>query len=321
MLGSYMNTVTQIMDRGQFTNSYKFALLRSLAAFGRQPDSGETILEFEWLAEKFVEFYWPLTLRFNVRQATDPTRDPVVMGDVRTFASNHDLSPETPLKAFRRKYPMEYMALIRQVAARAFGDVIPRFHKVGGRFMKPRLYKETDDGVCIGRDVRDFLQTNHKALDLLAVGSWVRFTEKYTSAPRLYEKIQGSAKRSSLTLHRDFLTAILGENECFYCNKIITGTSHVDHLVPWSFVAEDKAWNLVLACSDCNGAKSSQTPGDVYVRKLAARNHTILEMDSAGLPVLIKRDFADWRQGGLQENVEMLIGRCRADGFGTWPKI
>jgi len=101
----YMNSVAQILERGQFANSYKFALLRSLAAFGMKPGNGEEPIEVEWLAERFVELFWPLTLRFNIRQATVPDKDPVVMRYIRDEASALGLSPETLLRDYRELCP------------------------------------------------------------------------------------------------------------------------------------------------------------------------------------------------------------------------
>ena len=319
MAMDYMNSIAHILKRGQFTNSYKFALLRSLAAFGLKPGDGEVVVEIDWLAEKFVELFWPLTLRFNIRQATVPDKDPVVMRYIRNEASALVLSPEMPLRDFRKMYSDRYAKLVPKVARNAFGDVIPRFHTVGWGNVTPPLYEASREGIRISANARAFLQRNHKAIDLLAIGSWVKFTEKFTSAPRLYEKIQGLAfKRSALKPYREFFQSVLGESECFYCGGSTLPKSHVDHVIPWSFVAEDKVWNLILACSKCNSEKSSRTPADHCVTKLVRRNEAILTMDASDIPKRINKDLSEWRPGGLQKHIEVLVSRCRADGFGTW---
>lgn len=316
----YMNSVTHILERGQFTNSYKFALLRSLAAYGMKPGKGE-VVEIEWLAERFVEFFWPLTLRFNIRQATVPNNDPVVMGYIRNEAVTLGLSPEMPLRDYQKKHPDRYAKLISKVVNKAFDHVIPRFHTVGRGKVTPLLYTELSKGIRISSKSRAFLQQNHKAIDLMAIGSWVKFTEKFTSAPRLYEKIQGLAfKRSRLKPFKEFFQSVLGERECFYCGGSILPQPHVEHVVPWSFVAEDKVWNLVLSCKDCNSEKSSQTPANRFVTKLVHRNEEILGMDTSGIPKFINKDLSEWRTGDLKKHVEVLVSRCRADGFGTWRK-
>ena len=314
-----LNTIVRILDRGQFNNSYKFALLRSLAAFGRDSNSGNVVIKTEWLAGKFIEFFWPLTLRFNIRQATVPDKDPVVMRYIRKEGQKHDLSPETKLDDFRKRFPDRYEALVRKVAANAFGDVLKRFHTVLRQEVGPRIYEQIDGGIRLNEETRKFLESNHKVLDFLAIGSWIKFTERYTSAPRLYEKINGlEQKRSTLKPYRKFLFEDLRERDCFYCERSLDTKFEVDHVIPWSFVAEDKAWNLVLACSDCNGPKSSSIPPEVFIAHLNERNQIIMNNFDSNLPPKVMRDFAEWRHADLCQHIETLAARCIADGFGTW---
>ena len=96
------------------------------------------------------------------------------------------------------------------------------------------------NNIRINRKVRRFLQDKHKALDLLAIGSCVKFAEKYTSAPRLPEKIQGlEPARAGLRGYWEFLVWS-GAADCFYCSNPLGATPHVDHVIPWRFVAEDR---------------------------------------------------------------------------------
>jgi 5-methylcytosine-specific restriction endonuclease McrA len=211
-----------------------------------------------------------------------------------------------------------YEKLVARVAGKAFDDVIPRFHTVARRNVEPRLYEIDGKDIIVGEKERMFLRENHKALDLLAVGAWVKFTEPFTSAPRLYEKIQGlEPTRSTLTPYRRFLLS-LEEPRCFYCAEQVKENTNVDHVVPWSFIAEDKIWNLVLACDRCNSSKSSATPSDAFIDKLNERNQ-ILEVDNKIISVTkIGKELAEWRGRELAEHIRMLVDRCRADGFGIW---
>jgi hypothetical protein len=325
MTTSYMNAVALIMRRGSFSNSYKFALLRSLSRFGKLQGSGEERVPIEWLAERFIEMYWPLTLNFRLRQETDPTKPPIIMKEIKSEATALGLSPETKLATYRDRHLAHYNNLVERVSRNTFGDVIERFHNIQGcPPVEPRLYEHDkdsiSDGIVIGAAARAFLNEGHQTLDLLAIGGWVKFTEKFTSSPKLYEKIQGlKPQRSSLNKYRTFFLNRRVEH-CFYCSSTLTKTSEVDHVVPWSFIADDKVWNLVLACDDCNGGggKSSRTPSDEYVEKLISRNNEILEIDAAELPTSIKKDLSEWRGRDLEGHIRVLINRCRDDGFGTW---
>jgi hypothetical protein len=86
------SNIVRILEYGLKTNSYKFALLRSLAEIAQETTQHRPI-PYQSLAEKFLNYYWPLTILFRIRQATDPTRDPVVMKFIRREAEGLKLSP------------------------------------------------------------------------------------------------------------------------------------------------------------------------------------------------------------------------------------
>lgn len=93
MISKYLRSIVLIVDRGLKSNSYKFALLRALSDFGNQKLRTDSI-DFEWLAERFIDYYWPLTVKFRVRQATDASRDPVIMRSIReVLKENGIISP------------------------------------------------------------------------------------------------------------------------------------------------------------------------------------------------------------------------------------
>ena len=322
MPGDYLSSVARILDRGTNTNSYKFALLRTLIRLTQSPESAAIAIGRGHLAEEFVRLYWPLTLRFKIRQATVPDKDPVVMRLIREAVARCRASEDIELRRFQKDFAPEYSRLIQQVASAAFNDVIPRFHKVARQTVEPRLYDVTGGGISIHPDVQRFLQANEKVLDLLAVGAWVKFTEKFTSAPRLYEKIQGlPPRRSSLKYYADYF-AEAGVSDCFYCGVELDQNGHIDHFIPWRFVAEDKVWNLVLACASCNSQKSSLTPNDRYANKLLQRNDQLLAADPNDLPKKVRNDLVELRGRVPGEHVRMFLDACRADGFGIWsPRI
>jgi hypothetical protein len=175
-----------------------------------------------------------------------------------------------------------------------------------------------DDGIYIQPAAQSFLKSNAKALDLLAIGAWVKFTEKFTAAPRLYEKIQGLApRRSNLRFYKAFF-ADLGVSNCFYCESALGHNGHVDHFIPWRFVAENKIWNLVLACADCNSRKSSMTAPNRFADMIVSRNADLISRSPDSLPQKIRRDLVDRRGRVAGDQIHMLLDGCRADGFGIW---
>jgi len=304
----YLSSILQIVDYGLKTNSYKFALLRALADYGEQGASDDFVTH-HWLAQRFVEYYWPLTLTFRVRQATDPTRDPVIMRFIRQQATELSLSPNILVREYRRKYPKRYETLLKSCCdvGGCFDEVIPRFHNVHRGHVRAPLYDAEEDGLRLKTGVAVFLKDYSRTLQLLAIGGWVRFTEQFTTAPRLYEKIAGLPPERKQHRYRKFLSE--QQQQCFYCE--VGGVPlDVEHVIPWSFLLEDRIWNLVLACQRCNSAKGDRIPSEICLSKLRERNAGLLKLLASGtLPADqrdVRRDLQEFASRDLDAHV-----RCR----------
>jgi hypothetical protein len=196
VIPDYLKNVVRILDHGLKTNSYKFALLRSLADIARQTEDQQP-LAYELLAEKFLSYYWPLTVIFRVRQATDPTRDPIVMKFIRWEVNELGLSANHSLEKYQNAFPERYQNLVNRCCEirGCFDHVVPRFHPVHGHGVEPRLYTYTRNQLNVAPDVMHFLREYSGVIEKLAIGSWVRFTEQYTNAPRLYERRNSPQER------------------------------------------------------------------------------------------------------------------------------
>jgi CRISPR/Cas system Type II protein with McrA/HNH and RuvC-like nuclease domain len=83
----------------------------------------------------------------------------------------------------------------------------------------------------------------------------------------------------------------------------------VDHLLPWSFVLEDKTWNLVLACRKCNNEKRDRLTDVESLARLRARNGQILKGDlrTSGS---FARHFAEWHLRDLSLHIEGLYDQA-----------
>ena len=101
----------------------------------------------------------------------------------------------------------------------------------------------------------------------------LEFLEKRNNMPMLIAKIENDkAKRGELLKYKKmFKTSFC---KCFYCeSRLEMKFVHVDHFIPWSFIPEDEAWNLVLACNECNCKKSDSLAQKTYLNSLIDRNH------------------------------------------------
>ena len=150
------------------------------------------------------------------------------------------------------------------------------------------------------------------------MGGWVEFTEQFPFAPRLYEKIAGITPVRRHERYRSFLVKIQGL-QCFYCGGQKDRGLHVDHVIPWSFVLEDRVWNLVLACQSCNSAKCDRTPDDQVFARLLTRNKEIVSELRESIPA-VKLDKQVFTPEALDTHIDMLLENCRAEGFGIWSR-
>lgn len=137
-MDQYISALYQIVRKGTKTNSYKFALWRALAKLAPNTDEHDSKISKQDLAAVFLEYYWPLEVKYHIRQSTDPDKDPIVMVRIRDLLSAGKIADGETLRDFERRAPSEYNVLLVRVAREAFNDVIPRFHIVRVRLLSPQ---------------------------------------------------------------------------------------------------------------------------------------------------------------------------------------
>jgi CRISPR/Cas system Type II protein with McrA/HNH and RuvC-like nuclease domain len=105
--------------------------------------------------------------------------------------------------------------------------------------------------------------------------------------------------------------------KCFYDETHDMSAPEVDHLLPWSFVLEDKTWNLVAACRKCNNAKRDRLTDESFLESLCARNEKILK-GKFDPQAAFRRHFDEWHSRNLRSYVEGLYDQAISDGFPHW---
>ena len=241
---------------------------------------------------------------------------------IRELVSAGKISQGETLRGFQRRMPGDHGMLVDRVAREGFDDVIPRFHTVHAAPIAPAIFtfagKEgrAGDTIELTNGGRQFLIDYKKLVDYVAVSGWVRFTEAFTSAPRLHDKIGGNNLRTAVSQWRNSLMAMQSE-KCFYDRSHDMASPEVDHVLPWSFVLEDKTWNLVLACRKCNNEKRDRLANVDALEQLCARNKQIADGDiHTGTAFL--RHFAEWHSRNLSSHIKGLYDQAVADGFPRW---
>ena len=97
----------------------------------------------------------------------------------------------------------------------------------------------------------------------------------------------------------------------------------VDHVVPWSFLFDDPAWNLVLACEGCNNSKRHSVPASRFLTALCERNLGLTTQVPAGeFAARVCFSLTQLPHGGadgLKQSLDMLCEQAYLQGFpGDW---
>jgi len=191
----YVSVLYEIVTRGLNTNSYKFALWRALARLAPATDERSPKIFKRDLSALFLEYYWPLEVKYHIRQGIDPDKDPIIMKLIRQLVFAGTIMQGETLTDFKSRMPDNHDQLSAGIEREAFDDVIPRFHIVHRAPIAPAVFKFTGrvgkagDPIELTHGGRQFLIDYKKLVDYVAVSGWVRFTEQFTSAPRLHDKL------------------------------------------------------------------------------------------------------------------------------------
>src|SRR5262245_27630654 len=319
----YIAALYAIVTKGLNTNSYKCALWRALASLAPGTDQKKLNISKQQLAPLFLSYYWPLEVKYHIRQGIDPNKDPIVMKRIRHLIGVGTIAHGETLKDFHQRMPTQHKMLVGSIARQAFDDVIPRFHIVHGKQVDPTIFTFTGkpgkagDAIELTDGGRRFLIDYHVLIDYVAVSGWVRFTEQFTSAPRLHDKIADTrVKRGAVTQWCELLR-VMQNGKCFYDETHDMASSEVDHLLPWSFVLEDKTWNLVLACRKCKNGQRDRLTSKVALGRLGARNEKSAK-NQIDLDQKFLRYFVEWHSRNLSSHIQGLYDQAVADKFPTW---
>jgi hypothetical protein len=311
-----LNTIASVIEAGQKTNSYKFALTLALAEAHKQELSASD------LAERFLGYYWPLATTYRIRQSTDPFKEPVAYKWSTELHTSLKLDPGISLAKATQANPEEFAALFTRLSrpGGCLDEVLPRFHVLHKESCTDPLFGVERLGIKINDQAWTQITANRKVIRQLAIGGWVRFCERISATPRMYLKLSSDIpKRKSLSPYLTLIAKPAG-HRCFYCDSPLTTDIHVDHFLPWSFILEDKLWNLVPACggdNGCNLRKSNRIPDKLLTAKLIDRNIRMLKGD-LGVDLRDHKDLREWKMWDLTRHIEQLSATALAEGFPLW---
>lgn len=247
--------------RSSTTSTLKFAVARAILHEVREAQGdGELLISREQLSLRLVSYYWYQVRQFRLKQAATDIQEPNVVRQLGRMAESSD-TKWNPLRS-------DVRGIVEFVAENGFREVIPRFHTgIDGTIFEIRR----GGVIAIPANQRAFLDTFEPLLTRSVLAGWAAQVEQYNLTPRVLAKVAfDGRRRTSVSKWARPLRKL--DNSCFYCGAISPDVAHVDHIIPWSFLFDDSAWNLVLACQACNSKKRDRIPARRFLTRLCQRN-------------------------------------------------
>ena len=318
-IGSMKSAFVSIMRHGSKDNTYKFALARALLEYCRdRPYEGrETLdIQYDYFAEKFLNYYWDQECRFRMRQSHKTATVPRAIQIIRSVATDAKNDFEKLDNTGKKNARNLMLKNVFGTTRSKTSLVIPKFQKIkqGKYAVLKEIFYTFDDEKKILRlepEAFEFFRNNHNILWGTVMVEWAKFLEKINgSLPMLIAKLENAeAKRESLKKYLDAYRP--HANHCFYCcNTLEKNHTQVDHFIPWSYMFDDNAWNMVLACSDCNCKKSNSLPSG-FLGDLIERNYKYRQT----IEILEKSIRNIDSRLGWEKEIENHYSTCKEYGF------
>ena len=319
--------ITILSKQTSKSNTYKFALARFLLDHSHKRDSSSTV-SFQDIAKKFLKYYWHQECKYRIRQNYDPKKIPSVVQVIRDVFKEEMVDGYIP--DYFEKMPQEKIKNAEEeIRKRVFGSgkksqVVPRFQRLKGQPPDRNLhirgtgdfydYDVPSGQLEIKPEALSFFSKNYDVLTKAVFLEWSRFLEKINTLPRIIEKVETEeVRRRALT---EYVEIFHDQRNCFYCDRRLDDLQiHVDHFIPWSYIFEDEAWNLVLACEQCNSRKSNLLAPEVFQDDLIGRNRDYQNE----IPKLKKSLLSLDAENNWEPVIKHHYNNCKEYGFRVQP--
>jgi len=279
----FLRNIQRFLVEGQFTASYKFALLHAISDLCvlKGDDSGAALdLDVKDIGEKFIELYWQQCRPFQIgSQSTgiilqqNTGRQAAIISTVINAQQNFGGS----LFKLKQTAPDLWQSL-RGTVKRVVNEMpLWKLQTVGNERMD-FLYDNLDTTtttITLKPGVAYCFRAFYGLMRDLIQGAWVRFVQKLNANNLGNVSDLGTfmfdQERSSLEAYKNILIEVQ-ERKCFYCHGNLQQRMEVDHFIPWSRYPTDLGHNFVLAHPRCNNSKSDDLAAEQHLQSWSERN-------------------------------------------------
>ena len=265
--------LSQSLFSGKHTTTYKYCFLKSildnLYSFN---DAYE--ISFNVLGETFASIYWNMIVVHKIPQMAN-----YLTGEMSVFERiTSDIIKEKPYLNNVR------FESINNADKKLFlKKAIPEFSKnVIGAFYSDTSgmiygFSKKEKKIWLNEASFNFLSENKTIIEQVNFYQWLKMVDgilksNNKSINNLSTVLECIIQRKDLNEFKNQLEHLGEERVCFYCNRKIGKSAHLDHVIPWDFIKSDDLWNFVFSCPSCNSSKSNSVPDAKFIDKLIDRN-------------------------------------------------
>ena len=277
-MNTELKELLNLIMNGSMENTYKMSWIRSIVEICEE--SPKKIIHFDDLSPLIFKYYWNQCIFFNLNQGQNRNKKPtiiqIVENCIRDYQVKFGYKPESFIRVQNKiKIP------IQKISKVLTQDVCERFlilEKKVSNFYKPNIQKR-EIKISNPRFLKEYSEILYQIINY----RWTQKLEETDGSPRISKKIRGverdkTPKRGNLKLFHKFLDFENPKKICFLTGEKITGTTSVDHIIPWSYMYSDDLWNLVYVKPEENSSKSNRLPNKDLVNKLNLRNKKLLKI-------------------------------------------
>ena len=301
------------------TTSYKFLFLIGLLELIKNSNFEKQLFDFKELGSMMLAKAWYPKSYFRLSFGKQDQIGKII--DTLDFPIKL-ISIEKLFAAIKSDRSIDHAALLRYVPQRILREFFSselkglKDQEVDAAIISlssrefhsdsPPIYK-IDPGaqeIEISNEWMPFLKDNFIFLQGWVLGAGGDFLQKNNpNAPGILNKTTTPVSRTSLTKQRIFWSSVVSIKpiRCIYTNELIDiNDFHLDHILPWSFVAHNQLWNLIPTSPRINLTKNDSIPDISYIGPAALLHHTgLLATHKADHPSQSWRNDANQYLSGL----------------------
>ena len=308
--------------RGSNQNTYKFALQRAILL-----NSTKQEISISQLASTFVKLYWNNVISFKLRETNNINQLPQFHRSIIQVALEYKIDSVNYHHAKKSHTNLESLVIknINKPIDDVLANPISRLqhdYKTktanGDSRGSGWLYEwDLNDGIRIKDKYFDSLNELKFALNNLTIYSWAHFLEKYNHTPALLQKLEDlKGTRTIPAKIRSFIIQH-SSKRCFYCESDVYENYDIDHFIPFAFIYDSPAWDLVLSCISCNrgvGGKFDQLASKEFLKKLENQNNILAQHS----PEVFKSFINHQGVNDFNERLIKEYQACMNAGFNIW---